>query len=378
MSTPQTPSPRSRALGPRRRTLMTAALAGLTGLGAAACSDASAGGGAASDGGGAGGEGRTDYPLQITNCEASVTIDAAPTRVVLLESAPVTVLEGIGVLDRVVAKAGSFPSAYYDADLARRVEAIDVLSDDLDATGHLQISQEVVISCSPDLVLGMPDGITRDGLADAGAQVLVQNVYCGSGGDASFDDLFDEARLYGRVFDRQQAAEDLVASLTSRLDALEEQVREHGRASAAVLYPSLGGGPLYTYGAKSMATPQLEAAGLDNCFSHVDDRVFEVEAEALIDADPEWLIVLHQGEGDGSGLVDQVAGAAGMDAVRAVRDGRILPLLFNFTEPATPLVVDGAERIAAWRIGDVDGGASDAGASDAGASDAEASDGGAP
>lgn len=333
-----------------RRTALLAPLV-LGALGAAAlsgCDDGSA----SSAAGPSDGDGTTRYPLEITDCEATLTFDAAPERVVLLETAPVTILDGIGVLDTVVAKAGVFSPAYYRAqhfgDLAKRVAAIDVLSDDINGAGHLQINQEVVIAQSPDLVLGLPDGVTREGLSSAGAQVLVQNVYCDGAGAADWDDLFDEVRQYGRFFDRQQAADQLVSALEKRVDTVREGASSRKRMTAAVLYPTVGGGPLYTYGAASMATPQLDAVGLDNVFASSSERVFEVSSEALIDADPDHLIVLHQDEGDGSDVLTELERTAGIADLAAVQDGRVRAQLFNFTEPASPLVVDGAEQLAHW------------------------------
>lgn len=336
---------------PRRTALLAPLVLGALGAGALTGCDDGAASSAAADGP-SDGEGTTRFPLEITNCDAQLRFESAPERLVLLETAPVTLLDGLGVLDRVVAKAGVFPAAYYQADhfgdLAERVAAIDVLSDDINGAGHLQINQEVVIAQSPDLVLGLPDGVTREGLTAAGAQVLVQNVYCGGAGAATWDDLYDEVRLYGKILDRQDAAEQFVATLGKRLDAVREGASSRKRMSAAVLYPTVGGGPLYTYGSASMATPQLDAVGLDNAFASSKERVFEVSSEALIDADPEHLIVLYQGEGDGSDVLAELERSAGIGDLDAVREGRVRAQLFNFTEPASALVVDGAEQLSRW------------------------------
>ena len=114
------PFPSQRA-AVRRRTML-AGLAGVVGL-TSACSAGRGTGGAsdAGDGGGTG-DGADGFPLEIANCEARLRFDAPPERVVLLESAPVTTLDGIRVLDRVVSRAGAFPPGCYDEDLAARIE----------------------------------------------------------------------------------------------------------------------------------------------------------------------------------------------------------------------------------------------------------------
>ena len=330
----------------RRRSLM-AGLVGAVGLTAACGSSDRSTGDGDSDGGGS----AEGFPLQLANCEATLTFDAPPERIVLLESAPVTTLDGIGVLDRVVSRAGAFPPGYYDGDLAAHIEEIPTLSDEIDASGHLQISQEMVIAQEPDIVLGLPDGVTREAMADAGAQVVVQNIYCATGGHrSSFETLYEQIDVYGRIFDHGEQAATLTSALQERVAAVTEAASDLSVATAAVLYPSVGGGPLYTYGAASMVTAQLDALGIENVFADTEERVFEISAEPLLAADPDVLIVLHQTDGDGSDVAEEMISQDQLGSLRAVQDRALLPLLFNFAEPASPLVVDGLERIHEWLV----------------------------
>ncbi|WP_417512506.1 ABC transporter substrate-binding protein [Microbacterium sp.] len=288
--------------------------------------------------------GGTKYPLTVENCGEEVIFDQAPQRVILLESASVTILEGLGVLDRVVTRAGSFPGGYYDSDLTARLDDIEMLSEDIDTSGHLVISAEVVLAQAPDLVLGLPEGLTREGLHDGGANTLIQPVFCPNGVEnPSFESLYDQIRMYGRIFDRYDQAEQLVSSLAQRVAEVKIATADAPKRTAAVLYPSVGGGPLYAYGRASMSQPQLEAAGLTNVFGDSSERVFEVNIEELINRNPEVLIVLHQG--NQTGALEEIKNHPGAGALHALRDGEVLLQLFNFTEPPTPLSVDGLERI---------------------------------
>lgn len=289
--------------------------------------------------------GDTEYPLTVQNCGEEVTFDRAPERVMLLESAAVTLLDGLGVLDDVIARAGTFPAEYYDAELGARVAEIEVLSDDIDASGHLSISAEVVLGQQPDLVLGLPEGLTRETLYDGGANTLIQPVYCpGDVGDATFEMLYEQIIEYGAIFDRAPEADALVEKLRERVAAVEASTAGAPSRTAAVLYPSVGGGPVYAYGRSSMSQPQLAAAGFANVFADTGERVFEVSVEELIDRDPDVLILLYQG--DQTGVLESVETLPGADALRALKNDNVLIQLFNFTEPATPLSVDGLEHIA--------------------------------
>jgi iron complex transport system substrate-binding protein len=282
--------------------------------------------------------------ITVENCGATVTFDAVPERVVLLKSASVPFLHDLGVLDRVVARAGQYPNEYYDAETQAEIDAIPSLTEATDTSGHLQISREVVIAQRPDLVIGEVDNLDRATLAAAGVPLLEEPALCDTGvPDVGFDDIGAQMEFYGRVFDRPEAAAAASADLEARVASLE--VAPTGR-TAAVLYPTVGGGVTYAYGTSSMANPQLEAAGFTNVFADVEDRVFEVTREELIARSPDVLVLLY-GDGDPQAVTEAVTRTPGAEQIPAVRDGNVLPMLFNFTEPPTPLAVDGLERIVA-------------------------------
>ncbi|WP_432535821.1 ABC transporter substrate-binding protein [Kineococcus arenarius] len=310
---------------------------------AAACALLSAGCGST----GSSGAGPAGERLELVNCGQPVVLRTPPERVVLLKSAAVPYLHELGVLDRVVARAGLYPQEYYDEATRRELDAVPLLTDRTDTSGHLRISREVVLAQRPDLVLGEVDGLDRASLAASGIALLEEPALCTSGGgDPGFDTVYEQVELYGRVFERPERAAEVAGRLRERVEAVRERVAASGAPprTAAVLYPTVGGGVTYAYGAASTATPQLEAAGLRNVFADVADRVFEVTPEELLARDPQVLVLLHS-DGTPERVREAVTSLPGADGLTAVRGGDVLVQLFNFTEPATPLAVDGLERI---------------------------------
>ncbi|WP_258933542.1 ABC transporter substrate-binding protein [Nesterenkonia pannonica] len=324
-----------------RRTSTALAVAGIAVLTMTSCGGADDA--AADDAAGAHEDTGQDYPRTIENCGQSVTFDAEPERIILLETAPVTILDGLGLMDRAVARAGAFPEEYYDEELYSRIQSIESLSEELDASGHLMISQEEVVAHDPDLALGQPDGVSREGLAPAGISMLIQELYCPEPTvDASYETLYAEIETYGRSSAQSRRPHELIAELDARVEDVAERAEYEDR-TAAVLYPTVGGGSSYAYGSRSMAQPQLEAAGFENVFSDTDERVFEVQIEELVDRDPDVLILLYQGDVDG--VEETIVELPGAETMTAVQEEQIHTQLFNFTEPATPLSVDGLEII---------------------------------
>ncbi|MFI5842197.1 ABC transporter substrate-binding protein [Catenuloplanes sp. NPDC051500] len=276
-----------------------------------------------------------------------MTFDKAPERVVLLKSAAVPYLRDLGVLNRVTARAGRYPAEYYDAATLAELAKIPLLTDKTDTSGHLQISKEVVISQQPDLVLGEVDNLSRDTLSAVDIPLLEEPVLCpDSTAIPSFDGIYAQLETYGRVFGRQAEATAAIAALRERMTTIQSSVGTPSGRTAAILYPTVGGGVTYAYGNTSMAHPQLAAAGFTNVFGDSTTRVFEVTLEELLGRDPDVIILLH-GDGDPAAVAGALTGLPGADKLTAVRDGAVMTQLFNFTEPASPLSVDGLERIVA-------------------------------
>jgi iron complex transport system substrate-binding protein len=284
------------------------------------------------------------YPLTVDNCGAEVTFDAAPEQVVLLKSAAVPFLAELDVLDRVTARAGEYPRDYYDDETWAQLQEVPALTGRTDTSGHLQISKEVVIGEEPDLVLGEVDNLSRDTLAAVDIPLLEEPAMCAEGVDGpGFDDVADQLTTYGEVFDRRDEAAAAVADVEERVAELSAEPAGE-RQTAAVLYPTVGGGVTYAYGTRSMAHPILEAAGFENVFADADERVFEVTAEELLGRDPDVMILLHSA-GDPDEVEAAVTGLPGADDLSAVQDDALMPLLFNYVEPPTPLSVEGLAQI---------------------------------
>lgn len=322
---------------PRRTTTLVVALLGLASWGAAGC-------GLVQDAEHHAADPAEGYPVTVENCGDDVTFDRAPTNVVLLKSAAVPFLDDLGVLDRVGARAGEYPRDYYEDRTWAELDEIPALTGRTDASGHLQISKEVVIDEEPDLVLGEVDNLDRGSLDSVGIPLLEEPGLCDQGiPEPGFDDVHSQMELYGRVFGRSARAEEAVAALKERVAGLEARADGNGR-TAAVLHPTVGGGVTYAYGARSMAHPILEAAGFDDVFADTDKRVFEVSLEELLDRDPDVLILLHPG-GDEQSVTEALTGLPGAKSLTAVANGDLMPLLFNYAEPPTPLSVDGLEKV---------------------------------
>ncbi|MGO1948980.1 MAG: ABC transporter substrate-binding protein [Mycobacteriaceae bacterium] len=279
--------------------------------------------------------------ISVENCGDTVTLDAPPDNVTVLKPAAISTLSELGVLDRVTSRAGQYPTGYYDDATNDTLADIPSITDQLDGSGHLQISREEVVATGADLVLGETDTVNRRTMASSSIPVIEEPALCGDiDGPVTWDDVWDQVELYGTVFDKQDEAASYVADLQQRLDA----VPGGDDRDIAVLYPTTGGGVTYAYGSGSMATPLVESVGASNTFHDQTKRVFEVTGEDIVDRNPDVILALYSA-GDGEQVRDAVNDLPGIGTTTAGREQRILPMLLNFADPPTPLAVDGAEKL---------------------------------
>ncbi|URN00863.1 ABC transporter substrate-binding protein [Actinomadura madurae] len=288
------------------------------------------------------------HPVTVENCGVDVTLDRAPSRVMIVNSAPLQYLSSLGVLDRLASRAGKFPAEYYSEQTFAAVRRVPSLTDRLGSDGHLRISTESIIAEEPDLLLGLPEGVTRESLAATGIPVLLEPSFCPEGiEDPGYETIYGQMRLYGKVFGREAKAEQAVTDLRRRIETVEAGLPAQKGRKVAVLWPYRGEGTIGAYGGQSMATPQLETLGARNVFADVDKRVFEVSMEELLGRDPDVIVLLHT-DGTDQEIKQALLDIPGARDLRAVKNDAITVQLFNFTEPPTPLVLDGLERLAAY------------------------------
>ena len=286
--------------------------------------------------------------ISVDNCGDTVTFAGVPQRVTLLDNPAVSTLAALGVLDRVTAKAGLYPTEYYSEEVATQLDQIPTLTDQVDATGHLQIARETVVATTPDLVIGSSDTVNRQTLRPNGIPLLDEPVYCGSlDGEVTFDDAWDQVELYGTVFGKEDVAAGYIATLKERVEAVMEAVPGDEERTVAVLFPTPGSPATYAYGTGSMSHPLVTAAGLENVFADETERVFEVTAEELISRNPDVIIALHT-DSNVDAIRTAVRELPGAEALTAVRDDAILPMLLSYAEPPGPLAVDGLEQLAGY------------------------------
>lgn len=282
--------------------------------------------------------------VTVKSCDEDLKLAAPPTKVLLMGDTDASILLGLGVMDRVTARAGHVPQgAYSSADYDKLQSLREIPTDKLD-NGGAKLATEVVLNERPDLVIGYDTGLDREALRKAGIPVYSPDAFCTGYAvkKASFDLVGEEITKIGAIFGVSERASVLKDRMADELRTLAK--RDEGGATAVALYITPGETTFYAYGASSMVQPILEVNGLTNVYADQSKRVFDASMESLLATNPDRVILLW-GDGTAEQARATFLGFRGVDKMKAVRSGNVVTLPFSLTDPPTMLSVQGAAQL---------------------------------
>jgi iron complex transport system substrate-binding protein len=272
------------------------------------------------------------YPVTVTDdAGTELTLDAAPERIVSLAPSSTEIVCALEACDRLVGVTDfdDYPAEVADID---------------DVVINAQVDVERVVAAEPDLVIAAGNEITPSAviaqLVELDLPVLV--LY-----PETLDEVYDDIRLVGTLLDAQDGADELIAGMEDRVDAVVEAVADADRPRTLyeVFYAE---GSTYTAGEGSFLASLIDLAGGEPV---TGDAQGLIGSEDLVAADPQ-LILLGTASydptlADADAARTAVAARPGWADLSAVADGRVVAYTDDIvtTRPG-PRIVDGLEALA--------------------------------
>lgn len=292
----------------------------------------------------------SSFPLTVENCGRDLTFEEPPERVVLLGPYEITTLAAVSALDQVVARAGPVPLDLYDEDTRATVEAIPEFGG-IAEEGGPEVSLEQVLDLDPDLVIGSQrvpgSGVTAEALDQAEIPLVSPPSFCLEPVDvpqtSSFEDIYTRLEFYGELLASDDDANVSAVELRERVDAVIDVTEDAPERTAATFFPSLGDSPTTGYGTRSISHQIMETAGFTNVFSDVDERFFDASIEAIIDRDPDVIVLLYI-DTDPAEVKEAFLSIPGAETLTAVQNDDILLQNFELHGAPSPLSVEGLEN----------------------------------
>lgn len=281
------------------------------------------------------------YPVQVSDCGRSVTVEQRPEQVLTIGQAALWLVEAAGAGDLVVARSGEFDAPVPEAlaTVAKAAEVVDPADPSL----------EKIVGAEVDTVVGYGlFSTTPEDLAQVGVMNLTVSGECGHGeGEApppvTFDTVFDDIVRFGEVFGTAEEAGASVEEMRARVEELRD--RGGAKRSAASVYYFSSGDAMSAYGGAGIGHEQLTSAGLENVYGDEPENYLETSIETLLEADPEVVVLSHGLYGESfEEARARFESEPGAQDLQAVREGHLIGVPADQVAPS-PGAVDGLATI---------------------------------
>lgn len=258
----------------------------------------------------------------------TVALNGYPERIVTMAPSMTETLFALGAGDTVV---GRDDFSVYPQEVS-----------DIPSFGSLfaDFPAEAILGMEPDLVLAAQviSAEQVQALEDLGLVVYWQ------ANPNSFDELYANMLEIAALVDKGDEAAVLVADLESRVDAVLAAVT--GIDEPPVVFYELDGtdpSNPWTSGRNTFIDLIITSAGGMNAGATLEGSFAQMSVEALIEQDPDFIIL---GDSDFGITPEMVSARGGWDVMTAVVNGDIYPFDSNLISVPGPRLVDGLEQVA--------------------------------
>ncbi|NWG09703.1 MAG: cobalamin-binding protein [Nitrososphaerales archaeon] len=265
----------------------------------------------------------------IDDLGRNVTItNYPPERIVSLAPSSTEILFALGLGDKIV---GVDSYSDYPPDAINIEPKVGSFS---------SINIETVLGLQPDLVLAT-GGIQRivvEALEELGVVVVAlypQNISA----------VLSDITLVGKITGKISEANVLITDISERIQDIADITQDALRPRVYIEYFFNGG--YWSYGSASMVNEMIYNAGGINVFAGFAGDYMSTSDEAIINADPEVIIISQGAMAESCGLtIDVIKGRMGWGDVSAVENDRIYEIDEAMLVRPGPRIVDAIETLA--------------------------------
>ena len=228
------------------------------------------------------------------------------------------------------------------------ITAVDINSDFPESISELpritgwdmSVNYEELTALEPDLILAseMTSLETISSMEDLGL-----NVFCIKN-PADFPELFESILMIGELIGKTPEAEELTAALSDRAAEIEAAAAE-AEDKPLVFYEIDATDPAkpWTAGKGTFISKLIQMAGGVNLGDELDGEWIQISLEALLQADPQIILL---GDSMYGSTAEAASQRTGWNEISAVKTGKLFEFDDNLVTRPGPRLVEGFELIA--------------------------------
>ena len=269
----------------------------------------------------------------------TTSLAAYPNKIISLAPSNTEILFALGLDNKVVAVTDycNYPYNFTEWIAAGNMTSIGDFS---------KPNMEVIASLNPDLILATAgvQGETVDTMRSLGYNVLVLD-------PTNITGVFKDIELVGKATGKNAEATALVNSLSARIDAVVSKVAD--APTKPKVYYEVWYDPtsLWSAGSKAWQNELIAKAGGTNIFADQPLDYFQSSAEAVVDRNPDVIVLPAEGMGSGEPFwvsLEAVKTRPAWDSISAVQNDRLYMVDSDTIARAGPRVADAVEQLAAF------------------------------
>jgi iron complex transport system substrate-binding protein len=276
------------------------------------------------------------WAVTVTSCDRQLSVAQPPQRAVSHDINMTAMLLALGLKERMAGYTGISGWKTLDPSMRAQLNGLPELA-------ARYPSLENLLDAGTDFVFagwnyGMRIGgeVTPASLARFGIPVYELSESCAHimpGRVASLDDVYTDLRNLGRIFAVEERAEALVQGMQARVAAVQARLGEVPARPRVFVYDS---GEDLPFSAGRLGIPQslIAAAGGRNVMDGVAANWMQVGWEAVVEQDPELILIVDYGERTAAQKRDFLLQHPALQGVTAIREQRFVVLSYLAVTPS--------------------------------------------
>lgn len=275
------------------------------------------------------------YPVTVQSCNRDVVFQHAPEHAVSNDVNLTEMMLALGLKPRMAGYSGISGWNTGNAPLRAQLEGVPELA-------RQYPSVEVLVNAGVDFYFagwnyGMQVGgpVTPATLAPLGISVYELSESCAHvmrRAAASFDDVYNDLRNLGRIFNVDAQASALIGDIQKRLATVTQRIENNDTPLRVFVYDS-GEDKPFTAGALAMPTALIKAAGGRNVMDDVQQSWTRVSWESVVARNPQAIVIVDYGAVTAAQKIQFLLDQPALRNLDAVRERRFIVIPYDGATP---------------------------------------------
>ncbi|UZE24407.1 ABC transporter substrate-binding protein [Pseudomonas sp. B21-056] len=281
----------------------------------------------------------TRYPLTIQSCDRQVVFNQAPRHAVSHDINMTQMMLALGLKSRMVGYSGISGWKSVTPEMAKILDGLPELAAKYPSVETLLNANVDFFFAGWDYGMRVGGDLTPQTLQPLGINVYELTESCAfvmKRPAASLEDTYNDLRNLGRIFDVQDRANDLIATMQAQVAEIRKDLPTN--RPRVFLYDS-GEDRAMTSGRLGMPQALIDAAGGRNILDDLETSWTRVNWENVVERNPEVIVIVDYGEVSAEQKQQFLLGNPALQSVDAIKHRRFIVIPYVQATPGIDNVV---------------------------------------